>query len=629
MTAPIYIHLICLFSKGCVLLSTDSDFRPPPATAATFATFPLHSLDAFLDLWLFWKNFGPLKMSHSIVQGERRAVPMRMKDDGEAKPEQPKAKRIKKIQIFSLSDCESEDEPKENQASKANRANNENQRSSKNNKFESELEKQRRKNIEARQKMLEQLKLVELKQEMEENVKQVKKETQKCIKLEVDLTFEPRRSDRIKCQQTVTYVYTPEKRKVGIKKDLDFDSTEEEEKEDFSCISPSTQVLSLKDAICNLKVGDARKVLLNLFPTPVESEERAEIAAEDQGQMELIPKRNMESLENFQKKIGSLTFTEQNSSKFVSQIVTSLAFNPMTSSIVFAAGSHSGKVSLWKLASEDESATSMLFGFHSSSVDCICFDASNNHLMYSSSSNGSFYESDLNKQSFSLVCESGRRGKSWHSLVKPKVFLLSQGCRGVAIVDLRQDSTQFTTYSCKDEVIQASAHPVDFDMYFATLSKSTKLAIWDLRQTKEELSSVSVGSFANERGRSCFFSPVTGNLALVTTNKFFNIVDTRDLDRPKLHLKYPSCNIDRKVAIWHPQREDVFLTGSLEILELFQVGHAVEPLTSLSYKCDMRSMRASEVVFAFHPSMPAVAVGNANGMVSVLIFAPSRVAVCK
>ncbi|XP_065336312.1 WD repeat-containing protein 76-like [Cloeon dipterum] len=548
-------------------------------------------------------------MSHSVVQGERRAVPVRMKEDGEAKQEQPKAKRSKKI--FSSSDWESEDDPKENEASKANRANNENQRSSKNNKFESELEKLRRKNIEARQKMLEQLKLFELKQEMEENVQQVK-ETRKCTKLEVDL-MEPRRSDRIKSQQPVTYVFTPETRRGGI----NFDTTEKE-KEDFSCISPSTQVLSLEDANCSLKVRDARKILLNLFPTPVESEERAEIAAEDQGEMELIPKQNnMESLENFQKKIGSLTFTEQNSSKFVSQIITSLAFNPMTSSIVVAAGSHSGKVSLWKLASEDESATSMLFGFHSSSVDCISFDASNHHLMYSSSSNGSFYESDLNKQSFSLVCESGMRGKSWHSQVKPKVFLLSQGCRGVAIVDLRQESTRFTTYRCKDEVICASAHPVD--MYFATLSMSTKLAIWDVRQTKEELSSVSLGRFSNERGRSCFFSPVTGNLALVTTNKFLNIVDTRDLDRPKLHLTYPSSNSDRKVAIWHPQREDVFLTGSLEKLDLFQVGHAVEPLTSLSHKCDIRSTRASEVVFAFHPSMPAVAVGNANGKVSVLM----------
>ncbi|XP_059474631.1 WD repeat-containing protein 76-like [Neocloeon triangulifer] len=334
----------------------------------------------------------------------------------------------------------------------------------------------------------------------------------------------------------------------------------------------STPVLTLDDAVHHNFVDKENSVLLEDICCSMKVKNMQKKTG--------MREENL-SLEEFKKKMNSLTLKEHHKTKVVPSRIYSMAVCPMSSGFVVAAGCKSGAVGLWKIdpeGSEWDKAKQVCFDYHSKPTNCITFGMQEPHLMYTTSYDGTFRRGDLEKQTFTLLYETPPNRKDnhtcWHAEIEPGVFLLGVGDGSVARIDSREDpSTGTETFRCHDRSLRTiSVHP-ETGVHFATTSSYNKeVAIWDLRKTTNNKSfsgKLSSIEFTKPLS-SAFFSPVKGDSLLTTCADYTVCVyNCWDLENPKLQAKVSHNNhtgrwITNFRAVWHPQRDDVCIIGSMD-----------------------------------------------------------------
>ncbi|XP_059474629.1 WD repeat-containing protein 76-like [Neocloeon triangulifer] len=465
-----------------------------------------------------------------------------------------------------------------------------------------EVERLRRQNIEQRMKMFEELNLGELKKEIETSFTETKASSS-------------RRSSIFSSKSSIPFGATEE---VGASARDDWGSVPRN----------STPVLTLDDAVHHNFVDKENSVLLEDICCSMKVKNMQKKTG--------MREENL-SLEEFKKKMNSLTLKEHHKTKVVPSRIYSMAVCPMSSGFVVAAGCKSGAVGLWKIdpeGSEWDKAKQVCFDYHSKPTNCITFGMQEPHLMYTTSYDGTFRRGDLEKQTFTLLYETPPNRKDnhtcWHAEIEPGVFLLGVGDGSVARIDSREDpSTGTETFRCHDRSLRTiSVHP-ETGVHFATTSSYNKeVAIWDLRKTTNNKSfsgKLSSIEFTKPLS-SAFFSPVKGDSLLTTcADDTVCVYNCWDLENPKLQAKVSHNNhtgrwITNFRAVWHLQRDDVCIIGSMDRpqrkLELFEVGPKIKPLTTLKNNEYFTTIGA---VAMFHPYLPAVAAGNASGYVHVFM----------
>ncbi|CAB3363561.1 Hypothetical predicted protein [Cloeon dipterum] len=514
------------------------------------------------------------------------------------------------------------------------------------NEQETEVERMRKKNIEERQKMFEQLKLGQLKQEMETRLSETTQHNSTPRRSSLfsssrtpDTPSEPVRKSARLLGLEAKKLELPEERHIRVKDSPTAvcrkvnSSTGKMSIANFKSdwgngVRDSTPVLSLEDALHGgFFDKDNNSLLLDMcLSMRLGSDEDETCLKEDNC-----------STEQFKRMMNSLTLKEHHKMKVVPARVYSLAFNPLTSGFMVAAGCKSGAVGLWKInpeSTEWDETKVVAFDYHAKPTNCITFGEKEPHLMYTTSYDGTFRRGDLQKQEFSLLYETPPCRKDnhtcWHVEMQPGVFLLGVGDGSIAQIDAREDPTKRTDcFRCHDRSLRTiSVHPGSGTHFATTSSFNKEVAIWDLRaMSKKRTFSGKLSSIEFPKTlSSAFFSPVTGDALLTTSaDDLISVYDTSSLHTPSLVSKVAHNNhtgrwITNFRAVWHPQREDVCLVGSMDRpqrkLQLFQVAPKIKPLTNLAHAEFFTTIGA---VAVFHPYLPAVAAANASGYVHIFM----------
>ncbi|XP_071451886.1 WD repeat-containing protein 76-like [Hetaerina americana] len=343
-------------------------------------------------------------------------------------------------------------------------------------------------------------------------------------------------------------------------------------------------------------------------PLPREVKEGKRWLAEAKGQrVWAYPKKGAESLDRFKERVSKLSMWCGCVARVLMERVTSLAVHPSKDKLVIAAGGKKGSLGLWivnpalsadgklvKSAESTESATGLYrFEPHSGQINCTSFCAYHADRLYTSSYDGTVRCLNFEKLVFDEVLSSPKDIHSnwfqWHCQLSSNVLLISQGTGDVYVVDDRTNSEHEAILRCYSRSCRTvSIHPLH-PMYLATSSSLGYVSVWDLRKFGRKSSKAScVGGVESGASicnlsihgtvSSAFFSPATGSGLLTTSSdERIRIYDTSKLAEgaqgPSVFRVETDIKHSHKTwmwitpirAVWHPQRDDAFVVGTLAV----------------------------------------------------------------
>ncbi|KAG8227158.1 hypothetical protein J437_LFUL001702 [Ladona fulva] len=188
-------------------------------------------------------------------------------------------------------------------------------------------------------------------------------------------------------------------------------------------------------------------------------------------------------------------------------------------------------------------------------------------------------------------------------------------------------------------------HPL-YPQYLATSSSCGYTSIWDLRKVKKDSKNSSdseIKAIANidaalchlgddkRRLFSAFFSPVTGNGLLTTSSDdYIRLYDTSKLAQAASSSTYrveTSIRHDNRTgrwitpfrAVWHPQRDDAFVVGSMGQPRQVEVyGRHGRLLAAIGSNGPL-PINTICSVNAFHPHRLVLASADSAGRVHVFL----------
>merc|ERR1711892_493535 len=338
-----------------------------------------------------------------------------------------------------------------------------------------------------------------------------------------------------------------------------------------------------------------------------------------------------------QSSMSSLSVTEELVAKVVPGRIFSLSVHPATSPLVTAVGDKGGYVGLWDiLATNSTNHGVHLYQPHSRPVNCISWDQANTNNLVSSSYDGTTRLLDTEKQEHTMLYgeeEFLYNGgwTSWHAQVSPDTFLISQGTAGtVVLVDRRVGwSSPVTTYKVFDRLHPktVSVHPVHSNM-FLTCNNKGGCYIFDTRNvSSSKLMTPVTELLGHSRSLSCCqFSPVTGNQVVTMSSddklRLFNTTSTPTTLSPQCQVRHNNQTgrwLTPFRASWHPSKEGILVTGSMER------PRQIEVWGTNSGSLDMMARLRGEVLGSvcslveIHTSREVVVGGNSSGRVHVFM----------
>lgn len=333
------------------------------------------------------------------------------------------------------------------------------------------------------------------------------------------------------------------------------------------------------------------------------------------------------SLDTFKKIVSRLTLSEEMIAKTNTARITSIAFHPGEEKVLVASGSTSGDLGLWDVYNPDEEKCVEVLGPHTSQVNCTSFDRSNPSKIFTTSLDGTVRRGDLMKLVFEEIWAHEQNAPNvhatWHDQVDPHTLMIAHGTGKVVVVDCRKPLQPVGWFECHERSVRTvHKHPLEHK-YFVTASGIGQVRIWDWRmmdQTKPE----PVWDLVHPKGLTSAFFSCKGNLLLTTCNddrlRVYHTALLPGASKPKVvtnikHDNHTGAWASVFKATWHPQREDVFLIGSMDKptrkLQIFGIhGQPVHNLTS-------EHLVTIPAVNAWHPTLPLIAGANAAGRVHV------------
>nr|CAD7589197.1 unnamed protein product [Timema genevievae] len=252
----------------------------------------------------------------------------------------------------------------------------------------------------------------------------------------------------------------------------------------------------------------------------------------------------------------------------------------MKTSLVELKLSEGSSITLWMVALWDVLGDSDLsvqvFQPHCGPVNCLSVCEYDQTKLYSTSHDGTVRRADLDKLIFDDIYSSDpdifRSHTTWHCQVDNNVLLVAHGTGQVGVVDLRDSKKPTRWCKCHDRSVRTvQRHPLD-EKYFVTSSAVGEARVWDLR-TATKPSPKPVCHLAHPKGlTSAFYSP-HGSYFLTTCNDDrLRVYDVRHVstNKPSViastkHNNHTGRWLSTFKARWHPQREDTFIIGSMEL----------------------------------------------------------------
>jgi len=336
---------------------------------------------------------------------------------------------------------------------------------------------------------------------------------------------------------------------------------------------------------------------------------------------------------------SSLSLSEEQVAKVVPGRIFSLALHPSSNPLIAAVGDKSGHVGLWDiLATSSPNNGVHLYQPHTRPVNCLTWDMANTNNLISTSYDGTTRMLDTERQEHTIIYgekEFIEQGgwTSWHSQVSADTFLISQGKTGtLALVDRRVGwESPATKYKVFDRLHAKtiSVHPLQNNI-FLTCNNKGGCYIFDTRKTtkssNELMTPISELLGHTKSLSSCLFSPTTGNqVVTISTDdklRLFNTTQTSKTIAPQCQIRHNNQTgrwLTPLRASWHPTREGMLATGSMERPRQIEVWGTSSG--SLDMVAKLRGDELGSVcsLVEIHPSREVVVGGNSSGRVHVFM----------
>jgi len=328
--------------------------------------------------------------------------------------------------------------------------------------------------------------------------------------------------------------------------------------------------------------------------------------------------------------ISNLAITPERVAKVVPDRIFSVAFHPGGEKLVAGAGDKWGKVGLWDcLDNESETHGVHLFHYHSRPVNCLTWDAHCSHRLISTAYDGTSRQLDAENQKASLLfhdpefLESGGWA-SFHCQDSANTFLITLGNHGSVVkVDTRVGVLPVATYHLLDKshAKSISCHPLQPHLLLTGTNKGG-CSIFDLRSSPASNGLLVPATSllgATRSLSSCQFSPSGSQVVTMASDDKLRLYSTR-MPAPSLqpvaqvrHDNYTGRWLTPFRASWHPTRDDLLVTGSMERprqMEVWRTGGDKLTLEGLLRGEELSSVAS---VLAIHPTRDAVVGGNSSG----------------
>lgn len=346
---------------------------------------------------------------------------------------------------------------------------------------------------------------------------------------------------------------------------------------------------------------------------------------EKKEELDALPKDQRD----FLKLISGLSVTPEGVAKVVKSRIYSLAWHPNTSKMLLAAGDRDGNIGFWDVdAVEDKHNGVRAYDVHSAPINALSFDRFNPTRLFSTSYDGRVRQLDFNSNVFEEVYSIKVTRDTWtayHVQKDPSTLLVSQSNGELVVVDMRtvpgKVAKQFQLF--ENSVRTLSLHPTD-DNLFMACNRYGETGIFDIRHDTRKGVAKPVTTFpkCSKGVHGAFFSPITGRYALTTSmDHMLRIWDLQDsVSEAKCHTEIEHNNFTGRwltpfKAVWHPQREDAFVVGSMEHPRRIELYGAPDGKLLHNFKGDSLASVCS--INAFHPTVPILAGGNSSGRVHV------------
>ncbi|XP_065573424.1 WD repeat-containing protein 76-like isoform X2 [Artemia franciscana] len=336
-------------------------------------------------------------------------------------------------------------------------------------------------------------------------------------------------------------------------------------------------------------------------------------------------------LKDFQKKISNFNISDEHVVKITKDRIYSMAVHPSVLRRLVIAGDRKGYVGLWSVDESDDLHNGCrVFYPHRDPINCVSFDKFNHSKFYTTSYDGLFKRADLETGLFEVMyslsgSKSQRSWTSFHAQKDEHIFYVGRGDGRVAVVDTRQNPDGNTIVGkCYDiSVKTVDIHP-KMDHIITTSSRTGVVGIFDIRKFSGN-KAASLSTFSHKRVcHSAFFSPLSGDYVLSSSaDDTIQIHDVSKLEKPASVLSLKHNNFTGRWItpfrpIWHPQREDVFVSGSMRGFTGNRVIEAFSVDGSVLHTFQGDNLTTILPVTAFHPTLEFLVGGSSSGKAYLL-----------
>ncbi|XP_072017398.1 WD repeat-containing protein 76-like [Amphiura filiformis] len=339
------------------------------------------------------------------------------------------------------------------------------------------------------------------------------------------------------------------------------------------------------------------------------------------------------ALQTFCRAFAKMKIMPDRVAKVTRERVYSVAIHPSQDKVVVCAGDRGGRLGIWDVESQNkETSGIMLFEPHSSPINCLHFAPANPSKILSTSYDGTVRCGDLERGVFD---EAYATTPGLDIYISHFDFLSPDGSQlivaqnngegHVAIVDTRTRCGAESVHRLHDKSIRTvSVHPLKKNC-IVTGSKDGTVALWDTRSLKTKgKKNKSITTLNQGRGvTGAYFSPLTGRKLLTTSHndtlKVYTFADNGAvfLKTTVRHNNFVGRWLTSFRAVWHPSREDVFISGSMERPRRIEVFDDKGVL--LKNFMDEDCLGSVCSINAFHPTRNILVGGNSSGRLHVFM----------
>ena len=278
--------------------------------------------------------------------------------------------------------------------------------------------------------------------------------------------------------------------------------------------------------------------------------------------------------------------------KVVPKRICALAWHPAEDKLLGFAADKSGVLGLWDVLGTSQSGKIFNWRVHNGPVYGMQLDCEAANKLWTAGFDGRVRWLDITTGNLGqLYQEQDERLCSLAVAVPDRQMLTGTGSGQILALDPRCEDGIVHRWDCASRTIKClSVHPTRPQLVLSS-SSSGEVYLWDQRSLGASRSPIALAELSITRcTNSAYFSPLTGNRVVTTSSDhMLRIFKTTTLGKKKSLVKLEPSRVishNNKTgrwltpfrAIWHSQREDMILVGSLLTPRRVSVHNLVLPV---------------------------------------------------